>query len=305
MKIIQLVLLFAFTGFFSFSQNKKVIILTEQSQDRIVLADADSDEIIWEWKPSESNIKPGHVKWFTAPDDAKPVYNNQYLLINASGGGVALIRIADKKAVFYAYAGGNPHSSELLPDGNIVTASSTGNFLTLFQVDSNVIGENVPKTVIPVAFGHNVVWDKKHKLLWTAAMDHIKSFRYNFNCKAPSLTLVDSLTMPGTEAHDLFPDYGTSSLWLTNPTSVFRFDVIGKKIINTDLPHNNIKSVSSGPSGYPTIISQPKEKWYTDEVLDTKGNSIFRQSGLKIYKARWMVANNFSYAPHDKYRQCK
>ncbi|MBL7697872.1 MAG: hypothetical protein JNK79_06925 [Chitinophagaceae bacterium] len=304
MKKLCLLLLFAGAGLCSFTQQKKIIILTEQSQNRIVLVDTDTDEIIWDWRPEESNIKPGHVEWFNAPDDAKSVYSNQYILITASGGGVALIRIADKKAVFYAYAGGNPHSAELLPDGNIVCASSTGNFLTLFKVDSNTVGENTWKKTIPIAFGHNVVWDKKHKLLWSAAMDHIKSFRYNFSCNDPALTLVDSLTIPGTEAHDLFPDFGTSALWLTNPTDVYRFDVNKKTVSSTNLLNNNIKSVSSGPSEFPTIVSQPKEQWWTDEVLDGSGNSVFRQPGLKIYKARWLLVNTFSYGQKDKYRQC-
>lgn len=304
MRIVHLVLVLVLTNHTSFSQQKKIIILTEQSQNRIALADADEDKIIWEWKPGQSNVQPEHVKWFNAPDDAKPVYGNEYILMTASGGAVALIRIADKKAVFYAYAGGNPHSAELFPDGNIVCASSTGNFLTLFKVDSNVVGEKVKKTTLPVAFGHNVVWDKKQQLLWTAAMDHMKSFRYNFNCDAPGLTLVDSLTIPGTEAHDLFPDYGTSMLWLTNISDVYRFDVNSKTVSNTDLPRDNIKSVSSGPSGYPVIVSQPKVEWWTDEVIDAKGKSVFKMAGLKIYKARWMVTNTFSYGPNDKYRQC-
>lgn len=283
---------------------QKQILLCEQSQHRIAIADVDQQKIIWEWKAEQSNIQPEHIKWFTNPSDAKPVYGGKYILTTASGGGVALIRIADKKAVFYAYAGGNPHSSELLPDGNIVSASSTGNYLMLFKTDTTVAAENVWSKKIPIAFGHNVVWDAKHQLLWSAAMDHMKSFRYNFNCAHPDLIIVDSISLPGTEAHDLFPVYGTDSLWLTNTTNVYQFSVNTKQLTQAHVLQSNIKSVSSGPKNFPVILIQPKEKWWTDEVLDANGGSIFKQSGLRIYKARWILPNRFSYMGNEELKIC-
>lgn len=286
-------------------KNKRLIVLAEQAKDRFAIVDVDQQKIVWEWSADSSSFVPKqHKKWFSTPDDAKPVYNGKYLLTTASGGVVALIRIADKKPVFYAYAGGNPHSAELLPDGNIVCASSTGNYLTLFKADTTVDADNVQKWQMPIAFGHNVVWDNKRQLLWSAAMDHILSYRYNNNCDTPSLALQDSIAIPGTGAHDLFPDFGKDQLWLTNTTNVYRFDVATKKVISTDLPQENIKSVSSGPAGYPTIIMRPKEKWWTDEVLDARQHSVFRQQGLKIYKARWMLQNAFSYRKNDAFRYC-
>lgn len=284
---------------------QKQILLCEQSQHRLAIVDVAQQKIIWEWKAEQSNIQPEHIKWFTNPSDAKPVYGGNYILANASGGGVALIRVADKKAVFYAYAGGNPHSAELLPDGNIVCASSTGNYLTLFKVDTTIAAENVWSKKVPIAFGHNVVWDAKHQLLWSAAMDHMKSFRYNGNCAQPDLTLVDSISLPGTEAHDLFPVYGTDSLWLTNTTHVYQFSVNTKQLAPAHTLQKNIKSVSSGPKGLPVIIIQPKEKWWTNEVWDANGHTVFKQEGLRIYKARWMLPNTFSYAKNDALRICR
>lgn len=284
---------------------KKCIILAEQSQARIAIADVPSKKIIWEWK-SETGVKnPDHVKWFSNPSDAKVVYNGQYVLMNASGGGVALIRIADKKTVFYAFAGGNTHSAELLPDGNIVSASSTGNYLTLFTVDTLHFPENVYSKNIPIDFGHNVVWDNKNHLLWSAAGTEMKSFKYNGNCTQPDLTLTETIHLPGKEGHDLFPVYGENALWFTNTTNVYKFDIATKALTQADVLQANIKSVSNGPEGFPVIVSKPKESWWTDEVVDAKGNSVFYQPGLKIYKARWVLPNSFSYPANHSVKQCK
>jgi hypothetical protein len=283
----------------------KCIILAEQLQQRVAIADVNLKKIIWEWKPEMSNVKPEHLAWFSDVSDAKLVYNGKYLLATASGGGVALIRIADRKTVFYAYAGGNTHSAEILPDGNIVSASSTGNYLTVFKVDTTLGAAAVHSKNIATEFGHNVVWDNKHQVLWSAAMNKLKSYRYNFNCAQPDLTLLETISIPGTEAHDLFPVYGTDSLWLTNTTNVYVFDTDTKQLVQANTPQEDIKSISSGPAGFPTIISHPKEQWWTDEILDISGKSIFKQSGLKIYKARWLIVNTFSYPGGDSIKQCK
>jgi hypothetical protein len=284
---------------------KKCILLAEQLQTRVAIADVPSKTIIWEWKPSAPEIKNDALKWFSNISDAKLVYNGKYVLTTASGGGVALVRISDKKTVFYAYAGGNVHSAELLPDGNIVSASSTGNYLTVFKVDTLNFPDNVYTKVVPIEFGHNVVWDYKNQLLWSAAMNHLKSFRYNFDCSKPDLTLVESISLPGTDAHDLFPVYNENSLWLSNTTNVYQFDVATKKLTQADVIQANIKSVSSGPEGFPILLLRPKVSWWTDEVIDSKGNTVFYQPGLKIYKARWLLENRFSYPPADVFRQCK
>ncbi|WP_316811906.1 DUF6528 family protein [Pedobacter heparinus] len=284
---------------------KKCIILAEQLQTRVAIADVASKTIIWEWSPSTANVKNDALKWFSNISDAKLVYNGKYVLVTASGGGVALVRITDKKTLFYAFAGGNVHSAELLPDGNIVSASSTGNYLTLFRVDTLNFPDQVYVKTIPIDFGHNVVWDHKNQLLWSAAMNQLKSFKYNFNCDYPDLTQVESINIPGTEAHDLFPVYNENALWLTNTTNVYKFDMATKKLSQAEVLQSDIKSVSSGPEGFPVILLRPKESWWSDEVIDGKGNTVFSQNGLKIYKARWVLQNNFSYPANDSFKQCK
>ena len=290
---------------YSDSNPKKLIVITDQALNRIIIVNAITKEITWEWKPAEIENLTGNENWFEAPSDAKPVMNATCLLITASKGGVALVRIRDKKILFYAFAGGNTHSAAMLPDGNIVSASSTGNYLTIFQTDTLHFPGGVYQKKIFLPFAHNVVWDKKRQVLWTAGRNKIYSFKYNFNCNKPDLIPLDSILIPGTDAHDLYPVYGKELLWLTTPENVFIFNPANHNLIEIKGENiKNIKDVSSGPKSYSTIMMVPKEKWWTDEVNDEHGNIIYKKVGLKIYKARWLLPDSFSENEGNVFMHC-
>lgn len=277
----------------------KCLLVTDQSQNRIAIVDVESAKIVWQWRADESNVRSGDIGWFKAPSDAKVVYNGKYILMTASLGGVALVRIADKKTIFYTYVGGNTHSAELLPDGNIVTASSTGNFLKIIHTDTAKFPDAVYMEKIYLPQAHNVVWDKRRQVLWSASGDKLYAFQYNFNCTHPDLKKIDSIHLPLDHPHDLFPVYGRDLLWLTTVKEMFKINPATRTVETVKGKYTaNIKSVSSGPAGkYPTIIMLPQEKWWTDEVLDIHGNIIFKQRGLRMYKVRWLLPNHFSYPP--------
>ena len=94
--------------------------------------------------------------------------NRRYILMTASGGAVALIRLSDHKLMFYANCGQNPHSAEVLPDGNIVTAESKSGEINTFVVDTvKVLGAKA--NTVKLGNAHNVVWDKKRSYLYATA----------------------------------------------------------------------------------------------------------------------------------------
>ncbi len=281
------------------------LIVTDQSQQRIACIDLKTRTVIWEWKAA-IGVPAIHQKWFSNISEGKLVYNGKYLLITASGGGVALVRISDKTTVFYTYVGGNTHSAEILPDGNIVAASSTGGVLTLIHVDLNNFPDHLYKKTLAMADAHNVVWDRRRQILWSASVGKLVGYTYNFNCKAPDLIVKEAIDLPATGCHDLFPVYGKDELWLSTSTKVWTISLKSKTIKEiANLPR--IKSIDSGPKGYPVIVLQgidTQKQWYNDKILDLTDKEIFRTGGLKMYKARWELPNEFSYQANNEFKTC-
>lgn len=294
----------------------KEMIICDQKNARIVMVDvANGNKVTWEWKPTASYamIRSGAQGWFTNLSEAKLVYSGKHLLVTASGGGVAIINVSSKKAIWYDYAGGNTHSAELLPNGNVVTASSTGGYLLIFTVDSYINDESKQGGKVVFEDVHNVVWDNATKLLWAAGKDKIKAFSYNNSCGSPALTLKKTYTMPQGNAHDLFPVYGsTNELWLSNSNHLYKFNVAtgAFTLIKNSAGANiaKVKSVSSGPSGYATIIDAANgkggETWRTDVITDLNGATVFKNTSYGMYKARWKLVNSFSYPAGDTFHEC-
>lgn len=274
------------------------IAIAEQTNRAFVIA-KENGTILWEWRVATSSIPTDKQIWFHNPSEVKPVYNSKYLLVTASGGAVALIRIADKKVMFYAYAGANPHSAELLPDGNIVAASSTDQQISIFRTDT-LAGTGKAVEIYPVSAAHNVVWDRMKNLLYTTAGNYLISYEYNFDKENPALVNrneIYRLYGEGTEgSHDLFPVYGEYALYWTTNGKIFKYDIVSDKCsIAYDI--KEIKSISSGPSGIPTLMLQSTESWWSDHLIDPEGNILFQKQNYKIYKARWIIDNTFSYPP--------
>jgi hypothetical protein len=236
------------------------------------------------------------------------VLGNKYILATASGGGVALIRIADKKTVFYAYTGnGNTHSAELLPDGNIVTASSTGGYLMLFKTDTTTLPYSGYTKKVSLPNAHNVIWDRQRQLLWSAADSKLYAYHYNFDCAHPDLSLADSIALPASGSHELFPDYGKDSLLLSTSSKVWTIN-LKTKVVSQISSYPRIKSVAPGPLPYVTVLLQSidtDQQWWNYYLIDMNGNIVYQEPGLKIYKARWLLTNAFSYTDATSLTLCK
>ncbi|MCM1177877.1 MAG: DUF6528 family protein [Clostridium sp.] len=268
------------------------LILTEQASNTVCIYDQPTRMLLWQWDPAADGLSESRAKWFRLPDEAKPVYNRSCLLITASNGGCAIVRIKDKKVLFLAKPGGNPHSAEVLPDNSVVCASSEG-YLTLWKCDTlkPYASEYVEK--IDFKGVHNAVWDAKRNCLWCAGDEEMRSYLYQDG----SLVLDKAFALPSVLGHDLVPVYGEDRLLLTTWSQVSYFNPSDCTFEQAPaFLQKNVKSVSTGEPGQAAIYTTPVESWWTNEVLElSSGNRLFFVDGLHIYKARWRAENPFSY----------
>ena len=212
MKIAQMILPVLSIAFLQGCANKeqqisKELFVCDQNSKKVLLLKLDSDwndssKVVWSWSVMESPDIPENEKSrYDYLAEAKPVKQSSQLLIaGGSGGGVALVRISDKKVLFHGYGGESPHSVELLPDGNIVVASSQDHHLRLFH--------DVPRSTkyvdLNLPSAHGVVWDFKRNQLWALGLDTLYAVQYLF-AEPHALSITGSYALPSHEGHDLFP----------------------------------------------------------------------------------------------------
>ena len=299
------------------------VVCAEQNLHRIVIFRADSDwsdpaNLLWSWEPwSDPGIRPEHRDWFRHPSDCKAVFRNgeMILMTSASDGAVALLDVAGRRARFYAWVEGNPHSAELLPDGNLAVVSSTGNTLTLFAVPESMstpFYDGKPAAEYPFRDAHGCVWDKEQKLLWVLGGNELAAFEYNFDKHAPALVKRESYRLderrflpaalrekfpankrPHFYGHDLFPLPDSRALLLSGGRVVLRFDPV-RRDFTIASERRNLKSVSVNPADGRLLFMRPTRSWWSDSLtLDDSG--VYTLPGAKFYKGRWFSLNRFSY----------
>ena len=243
-----------------FVMPENAVVLAEQSRTAILVMDMNTKKVVWEWEPLTGGIPSAKRSLFKNPSECKPVLNNEYVLMTASGGAVALIRFADKKVMCYAECGINPHSAEILPDGNIVTAESKQGEINLFAVDMEK-GTMVKKSTKKIGNAHNLVWDAKRQCIYTTgtinnagkSVTALFRFKYNNDKENPTLTnQVRIYTFDNEKGgHDLVPVYGeTDKLWLTAEHGVYQFDMSASELTATTIYEvPDVKAVGRDANG--------------------------------------------------------
>lgn len=296
-----------------------LIATTDQASQSILVLDPSVEDwsaagnhkaLKWSWRPSEA-------KGFTEPDlgwrnvdEAKLRYSakddTRYVLATASYGFVGLIHYPSGKRKWSVNADDgvapldNPHSAELLPDGNVAAAASSGGWLRVYTASQGPDSDTYVEYKLPGA--HGVQWDPESKLLWAVGDNHIVALEYGGTPANPTLTEVRATELPTPHGHDLQPVYGDSdAFWVTTGSQVYQYRK-STDTITTDYPmsellnRSGVKAVSTNPATGQVLQTKPKigcaTTWCTDTV-DLFGPDAARtRPAAQFYKARWWVVEN-------------
>ena len=271
------------------------ILCSNQATRDVLVMDVDGDwskpeSILWKWNPEgDPNIPADRLKRFNHIDETKVVNGGKQILVTSSTGGMALVDVATKQSVFTGYPGGSTHSADLLPDGTIITASSTGNFLMVFTRKD---GEKTAHKTFKLTFAdaHGVVWDKLLGLVWAVGKEAVICCRYNFDYENPQLTIVESFPLKPNPywGHDLILLEKEHKLLMTG-RNMLEFDTMTGQY-KLFLKRKSVKSISVHPETGEQLVQIPKENYWNDTVTLLNGDRKWTLPGnAKIYKARWFA----------------
>ncbi len=200
------------------------VLVTDQLHRALKIYDLrkeDWSEPDWVWTSD--------ARTFTNVDGAKyrfdPISKMDVIAFCSSGGYAGIVSYPVGEILSYiTNAGHNPHSVEILPDGALVVASSTGNSVRIYERTQYGDAELTEYTEVEVPSAHGVLWDPDDEILWALGMGRL--YAYEVTEEHKMILLEDrSVNLPSAGGHDLQPVYGTKDLfWITSGYNVIQFN---------------------------------------------------------------------------------
>ncbi|MFF0266034.1 DUF6528 family protein [Kribbella sp. NPDC004536] len=286
------------------AEEGRLVAVTDQNYDslpdaRIRLLDptvADwntAAALKWTWSPTTSNGFTGLTSAWGLPSDVK-------LRMNSAGAYVAVVADSRGLAALIGYPAGNklwgvnvgaannPHSVELLPNGNVAVAASAGGFIRIYTASQGSSSSSYVSYPLPDA--HGVQWDPTNQLLWVLGGDQLVGLTISGTAANPVINANPVvITLPTGGGHDLTPMLDNHDrLWVSTGSKVYQVSKSAKSVVAT-FDEAGVKSVSSMPNAQ-QVRTIPKAgcrtSWCTDTVTFAVPAATRTLTGSEIYKAR-------------------
>lgn len=284
------------------------VALTDQASHRVLVMDPaapdwnDEQAIVWSWAPDEDNGFAGLTYAWGLPTDAKVrvcrAWGGRWMVVTDSLGLAAIVPYpAGDSRRWGMNVGGNPHSAELLPGGNIAVAASTAGWVRVYASSQGSDAGHYAEFVLPGA--HGVEWDADRELLWALGTDDLVALRIAGTDAIPVVEEVDRIALPTRGGHDLQPVAGDPDrLWVSTGREVYQFVKSVRRFDPAypgclEISRAAVKSVGNQPSGQVAqTVPQPGSlyEWTTDTVDLFGPRGLRIREGAAIYKARILLA---------------
>lgn len=217
--------------------------------------------LVWEWKArNESTCRYSRYVG-SGIDEAKLRYSSYYktdvVIATSSGGWAGVIEYPSGKVLWESLVPHGPHSIEMLPDGDIVVASSGGNkwskngTLFYFALSS---GSTTVTSSINLPSAHGLCWDPSQEILWGLGMDEITGYRVidggTTDARLEAIEGKRVTFLRDNGGHDLVPVFGQpGKYWATCAAGLWFFDshtmtVTGEVDYRSTYTGENIKGLA-------------------------------------------------------------
>lgn len=246
----------------------------------------------WSWAPTSSNGFSGLTGAWGLPSDVKLRMDRAgaYVAVVSDSKGLAgLITYPSGQRVWGVNVGGanNPHSIELLPDGNVAVAASTGGFIRVYTASQGASSSKYASYALPDA--HGASWDPTQQVLWVLGGNRLVALKVKGTAAAPVLEESRVVTLPTSGGHDLTPVLENHDLlWVSTGSKVYQVSRSTGAIVSTE-NIGGIKSANSMPNAQ-QVRTTPKSgchtSWCTDTVQFAVPAATRKLTGAQIYKAR-------------------
>ncbi|MFJ9951249.1 DUF6528 family protein [Kitasatospora sp. NPDC091207] len=283
-------------------QESRSVLLLQSAEELMAYRSPDRLPVVWSWSadraPDLADLTPAH-SW-SMPDEAKSRVRNggRYLLTAASGGLVAVVDTATGGTYWAADTGGaNPHSLELLPDGNVAVAASAGGWVRLYAASRGP--RSTAHAAYPLKGAHGVHWDARTRLLWAVGDDTLTALRVGGTPAAPVLTAVRSVALPDPGGHDLAPVLAAPGrFWVSTAAHLWQYDPAGSGFtrvrLGDEAAERDVKSVGDEPGTGRLLTAAPDHAgpctWCTSVLALHRPDGVRTLRGSKLYKARWWAS---------------
>ncbi|MEV4436882.1 DUF6528 family protein [Streptomyces sp. NPDC049585] len=261
--------------------------------------DGPESGVLWSWtadgRSGLADLDPA-TTW-TNPSEVKfrTLDGRRYLLATASGGLAAVIGYPGRGVYWAADTGtGNAHSIDLLPDGNVAVAASTGGYVRLYAASAGPRATRHAQVPLPGA--HGVHWDPRTGLLWALGSRQLLALDVDGPADDPGLTVVRRVPLPSGGGHDLAPVLTRPGrLWVTTASAVYQYSTTERAFVayaqQSRISGPDVKSIGDDPRTGRVLVARPERghpcEWCTSTLV------LYRPDGTRtllhggMYKARW------------------
>ncbi|MEU8512352.1 DUF6528 family protein [Kitasatospora sp. NPDC048722] len=281
-------------------QASRRVLVLQSAEELMAYQGPDRLPVVWSWSadraPDLADLTPA-TTW-TSPDEVKSRIRGgrRFLLVTASGGLAAVIDTTTGATRWATDAGAaaNPHSIELLPDGNVAVAASDGGWVRVYTASQGPRATAHAEYPLPGA--HGVQWDRRTGLLWALGDDELDALRVGGTPAAPTLTAVRAVPLPGRGGHDLAPVLAAPGrFWVSTLGALWQFDTAAGRFTPVRLAsraaERDLKSVGDEPGTGRLLTVAPEHTapcdWCTSVLTFHRPGGTRVLRGTHLYKARW------------------